>query len=68
MILAERDILVIRVERVQQLNLKSKVCHCIINGIKEMVASSEYMAVRMETDICPHLWSSVRNRPSNLDL
>ena len=65
---AEKDILAIRVECVRRLVLKSRVRRCILNGIEDMVTSSESVVVGMESDVRPESWSFVRSMPNNLGL
>ena len=65
---AKKDTLLIRAEQVRHLELKSKVHHCLLNGIKELASRSESVSVGKEMNVHPTSWSYVRGIPNNLGL
>ena len=52
----------------RRLELKSKVRHCILNGIKELADCAKNVSVGKEMDVRPSSQSYMQDQPNNLGL
>ena len=66
--LALMDVIYTRAERARRLEIKSRICECILNGIKYLVENKAAIVIAPELDVINHSQRYTRRCRNNLNL